>query len=190
MENSITQYVYLTSAFSVEGIKDGLSMEGMMSCIVVEKGALKEFQNAQLVKMIKSLDDEASVTHKDSKDVLVPALYKALESLEVEHVEVKKASRSGSTGCTRKSSGPSTKDTCYAVFKDYNLADKDDSKLALADAMKACEMAEDDVKSKRVVQSYMSYYRNDVKSGKITDGKTVYEAAAPQTEEKSETDGQ
>ena len=87
MENSITQYVYLTSAFSVEGIKDGLSMEGMMSCIVVEKQALKEFQNAQLVKMIKSLDDEASVTHKDSKDVLVPALYKALESLEVEHVD-------------------------------------------------------------------------------------------------------
>ena len=190
MENSITQYVYLTSAFSVEGIKDGLSMDGMMSCIVVEKGALKEFQNAQLVKMIKSLDDESTVTHKDSKDVLVPALYKALESLEVEHVEVKKARAASTGGSTRKSSGPSTKDTCYEVFKAYNLADKDESKAALSDAMKACGMEADDTKGKRVVQSYMSYYRNDVKSGKISDGKTVYEAAEPQVEEKSETEGE
>lgn len=190
MENSITQYVYLTSAFSVEGIKDGLSMEGMMSCIVVEKGALKEFQNSQIVRMIKSLDDESSVTHKDSKDALLPILFKALETLEVEHVEVKKARAASTGGGTRKSSGPSTKDTCYTVFKDYNLADKEDSKLALADAMKACEMDAEDTKSKRVVQSYMSYYRNDVKSGKVTDGKTVYEAAAPQAEEKTETDGE
>lgn len=188
MENSIKLYVYVTSAFSVSAIADGLSTE-FIGDIILSKDSLKDLANAQLVRMIKSLDDEATATHKDSKDVLVPALYKALETLEVEHVE-SKPKRAASTGGTRKSSGPSTKDTCYTVFKDYNLADKEESKNALIDAMKACEMAEDDIKSKRVVQSYMSYYRNDVKSGKVTDGKTVYETAAPQTEEKPETDGE
>lgn len=188
MENSIKLYVYVTSAFSVSAIADGLSNE-FMGDIILAKESLKDLANAQLVRMIKSLDDEATVTHKDSKDILVPALYKALETLEVEHVEAK-PKRSASTGGTRKSSGPSTKDTCYTVFKDYNLADKDESKNALIDAMKACEMAEDDIKSKRVVQSYMSYYRNDVKSGKVTDGKTVYETAPAQTEEKPETEGE
>lgn len=189
MENSIKLYVYVTSAFSVAAIADGLSSE-FMGDIILTKDSLKDLANAQLARMIKSLDDEATVTHKDSKDVLVPALFKALESLEVEHVEVKKARSASTGGGTRKSSGPSTKDTCYNVFKDYNLADKEDSRLALIDAMKACEMADDDIKSKRVVQSYMSYYRNDVKSGKVVDGKTVYETAAPQTEEKSETEDQ
>lgn len=188
MENSIKLYVYVTSAFSVSAIADGLSSE-FIGDIILAKESLKDLANAQIVRMIKSLDDESSVTHKDSKDVLVPALYKALETLEVEHVEAK-PKRAASTGGTRKSSGPSTKDTCYEVFKDYNLADKDDSKLALTDAMKACGMEADDVKSKRVVQSYMSYYRNDVKAGKVS-GKTVYEAAGePQTEEKSETEGE
>lgn len=189
MENSIKLYVYVTSAFSVSAIADGLSTE-FIGDIILAKDSLKDLTTAQLARMVKSLDDESSVTHKDSKDVLVPALFKALETLEVEHVETKPKRSASTGGGTRKSSGPSTKDTCYTVFKDYNLADKEDSKLALADAMKACEMAEDDVKSKRVVQSYMSYYRNDVKSGKVTDGKTVYETAAPQTEEKSETEGQ
>lgn len=189
MENSIKLYVYVTSAFSVSAIADGLSSE-FIGDIILAKDSLKDLANVQLARMIKSLDDESTVTHKDSKDVLVPALFKALESLEVEHVESKPKRAASTGGGTRKSSGPSTKDTCYTVFKDYNLADKEDSKLALADAMKACEMAEDDVKSKRVVQSYMSYYRNDVKSGKVVDGKTVYETAAPQTEEKPETDGE
>ena len=175
MENSIKLYVYATSAFSVSALADGLSSE-FMGDIIIAKDCLKDLTQVQIVRMIKSLDDESTVTHKDSKDALVPALFKALETLEVEHVEAKKA-RTSTGGGTRKSSGPSTKDTCYTVFKDYNLADKDESKSALADAMKACEMAEDDVKSKRVVQSYMSYYRNDVKSGKVVDGKTVYETA-------------
>lgn len=189
MENSIKLYVYVTSAFSVSAIADGLSTE-FIGDIILAKDSLKDLANAQIVRMIKSLDDESSVTHKDSKDVLVPALYKALETLEVEHVETKPKRAASTGGSTRKSSGPSTKDTCYEVFKSYNLADKEDSKLALVDAMKACEMEADDVKSKRVVQSYMSYYRNDVKSGKVVDGKTVYETAAPQTEEKPETDGE
>lgn len=182
MENSIKLYVYVTSAFSVSVVADGLSDE-FIGDIILTKDSIKDLANAQIARMVKSLDDEATVTHKDSKDVLVPALFKALETLGVEHVETKKTKSASTGGGTRKTSGPTTKDTCYTVFKDYNLADKDDSKLALTDAMKACEMPEDDVKSKRVVQSYMSYYRNDVKSGKIVDGKTVYETAQTETTE-------
>lgn len=164
-------YVYITSAFSVESVMDGLTTDDTMASMIVQQNALQHFERNQLLKMIKSLNDETTCTIKDSKEVMMKALFDELNQLEVQHVAVKQKS---STGCTRKTStGPSTKDTCYTVFKDYNLLDKEDSKLALADAMKACEMADDDIKAKRVVQSYMSYYRNDVKSGKITDGKSV-----------------
>uniref|UniRef100_UPI001CCE2B6C hypothetical protein n=1 Tax=Vibrio vulnificus TaxID=672 RepID=UPI001CCE2B6C len=157
-------YVYLTSAFSVESVKSGLTTESL-GTIVVQMDSLQYFANNQIIKMIKSLNDESSVTVKDSKEVLVKALFDELNQLEVEEVKVV-ASRA-SNGGTRKSSGPSTKDTCYLVFKDYNLMDKEDSKLALVDAMKACGMEADDIKAKRVIQSYMSYYRYDVKSGKV-----------------------
>ena len=176
METTNTLFVRLTSAFSVEGVQNGLGIvEGAFGTMYIDKTVLKEFQNAQLVKMIKSLDSESSVSHKDAKDVLVPTLYKLIESLDVDEVVApKKTRQSSGTRTPRENNGPSTKNTCYEVFKDYNLADKDESKAALTDAMKACGMEEDDVKGKRVVQSYMSYYRADVKSGKITETKTVY----------------
>ncbi|WVQ02421.1 hypothetical protein vBSalMSz_86 [Salmonella phage vB_SalM_Sz] len=182
----MTNYVYLTSAFSVESVKSGLTTESL-GTIVVQMDSLQYFANNQIIKMIKSLNDESSVTVKDSKEVLVKALFDELNQLEVEEVKVV-ASRS-SNGGTRKSSGPSTKDTCYLVFKDYNLMDKEDSKLALVDAMKACGMEADDIKAKRVIQSYMSYYRNDVKSGKVTEGKSVT-GKKPDTEVKPETEAQ
>ena len=177
-------YVYLTSAFSVESVKSGLTTESL-GTIVVQMDSLQYFANNQIIKMIKSLNDESSVTVKDSKEVLVKALFDELNQLEVEEVKVA-TSRASAGGSRKSSSGPSTKDTCYIVFKDYNLMDKEDSKLALADAMKACGMEADDIKAKRVVQSYMSYYRNDVKSGKVTDGKSVT-GEKPETEEKPET---
>lgn len=176
-------YVYLTSAFSVESVKSGLTTESL-GTIVVQMDSLQYFANNQIIKMIKSLNDESTVSVKDSKEVLVKALFDELNQLEVEEVKVV-ASRSSNSGA-RKSSGPSTKDTCYLVFKDYNLMDKEDSKLALVDAMKACGMEADDIKAKRVIQSYMSYYRNDVKSGKVTEGKSVT-GKKPDTEEKPET---
>ncbi|QIN98674.1 hypothetical protein brunost_11 [Salmonella phage brunost] len=179
----MTNYVYLTSAFSVESVKSGLTTESL-GTIVVQMDSLQYFANNQIIKMIKSLNDESTVTVKDSKEVLVKALFDELNQLEVE--EVKVVASKSSNGGTRKSSGPSTKDTCYLVFKDYNLMDKEDSKLALVDAMKACGMEADDIKAKRVIQSYMSYYRNDVKSGKVTEGKSVT-GEKPETEEKPET---
>lgn len=179
----MTNYVYLTSAFSVESVKSGLTTESL-GTIVVQMDSLQYFANNQIIKMIKSLNDESTVTVKDSKEVLVKALFDELNQLEVE--EVKVVASKSSNGGTRKSSGPSTKDTCYLVFKDYNLMDKEDSKLALVDAMKACGMEADDIKAKRVIQSYMSYYRNDVKSGKVTEGKSVT-GEKPDTEEKPET---
>ncbi|QFR58188.1 hypothetical protein [Salmonella phage 8-19] len=179
----MTNYVYLTSAFSVESVKSGLTTESL-GTIVVQMDSLQYFANNQIIKMIKSLNDESTVSVKDSKEVLVKALFDELNQLEVE--EVKVVASKSSNGGTRKSSGPSTKDTCYLVFKDYNLMDKEDSKLALVDAMKACGMEADDIKAKRVIQSYMSYYRNDVKSGKVTEGKSVT-GEKPDTEEKPET---
>ncbi|QIN98585.1 hypothetical protein birk_11 [Salmonella phage birk] len=179
-------YVYLTSAFSVESVKSGLTTESL-GTIVVQMDSLQYFANNQIIKMIKSLNDESSVSVKDSKEVLVKALFDELNQLEVEEVKVV-ASRA-SNGGARKSSGPSTKDTCYLVFKDYNLMDKEDSKLALVDAMKACGMEADDIKAKRVIQSYMSYYRNDVKSGKVTEGKSVT-GEKPDTEVKPEIEEQ
>lgn len=177
-------YVYLTSAFSVESVKSGLTSESI-GTIIVQMDSLQYFANNQIVKMIKSLNDESSVSIKDSKEVLMKSLFDELNQLEVEEVKVTASRSSG--GSTRKaSSGPSTKDTCYVVFKDYNLLDKEDSKLALADAMKACGMESDDIKAKRVVQSYMSYYRNDVKSGKVTEGKSV----TPATDKKPDIEVQ
>ena len=176
-------YVYLTSAFSVESVKTGLTTESL-GTIIVQMDSLQHFANNQIVKMVKSLNDESSVSVKDSKEVLVKALFDELNQLEVEEVKVA-ASRASGTGTRKASSGPSTKDTCYEVFKDYNLMDKDDSKVALVDAMKACGMDDGDIKAKRVVQSYMSYYRNDVKSGKITDGKSVT-GEKPATDDKSD----
>lgn len=177
MENTTKLYVYATSAFSVVAVADGLSSD-IMGDIIVAKEMLKDLANPQIVRMIKSLDEESELSVKvtDSKDSLVPQLFKLLDSLDVETVA--KASRSRSTSGPRKSSGSGTKATCYTIFADYNLADKDESKVALLEAMKACEMSDDDVKGRRVVQSYMSYYRKDVKNGDITGSKTVYEAAA------------
>lgn len=158
----MTNVLYITSAFSVSSVKTGFTQDDVAE-IAVKVSALEAFATNQLAKMIKSLDSDSSASHKDSKDKLLPMLVKLINELDVEEVKVA-TSQARAPRAPKESSGPSRKTTCYTVFEKFNLFDKDSSKVALAEAMNACGMEEDDVKGKRVIQSYMSYYRNDIKA--------------------------
>lgn len=157
-------YVYVNENCELTGIKNGIDTTS--TDMIVPFPMLRAFGRPELLKMLKSLEPETTLSVASPKETVMGQLMVAAASQVIEPIRA-------SQPPTSRRSQSTNKDRCFVLFDEYNIENKSETLEATNKGMELCGMAEDDFRGRRVIQTYLSYYRTALRDGLRPNAKTV-----------------